>query len=353
MGDASKITIWHNIVYSAKGGCGKTTFSTLFRAISLPDLNKQGKQVRFDKDDLILLDLDLLASNLGDYEIGNIERTGRNDNDVGLIDYLLSGYKLYDKGFEYHENCKLKISSGQIERDSFMLITSPRTESERGYFKSKRRYLPVVKFDEFKYGLTSLIKKICSAKRTKIERINSSKERTLEEKEKALEEEFKKELNIVYDLPPNSDGFTEIVFDIILNYKSDIRKDEDIEHKVRLFVLSNPSVSILKVNLSWLNNFLSESGSNIIPNQIYFLLSTFLQNPHPYLYKINTSDSRFNKIIRDLERKQVIFAKFEPVASPLSRPISFKQETISQMIQQITSRPPIDTSDDINQDISD
>ncbi len=281
------ITVWHNIVYSTKGGCGKTTFCMLFPRINLKR-NKAGKQIdegedteqlsvngveesqdklklddklflyrrksksSKDKDNfypLVIIDLDLAASNLSDdYVYIGIQK---NSNKSKIESVALFNYLIKNKSFKYEVNYNLKDAPGA------MLIRGPQTEYERAYFKSKRRYVPVVKFDEFKYSMSKLLDEISDESRYDYDR----KTETLDT------------INVVYDLPPNSDGYTEILFDLLLNKNSTLRKnkDNDIEHKIRLFILTNPEKSIKDVNKSFLKSFLHGSGSNYLPDQVFFV----------------------------------------------------------------------------------
>ena len=258
------LTVWHNIVYSAKGGCGKTTLSSLFRIINISYPKNKDKEIKnVGQGPLILMDLDLLASNLGDTDTVFIENTTElrpkdiSENKNELFDYLLK-----DKIFKYKENYKIRnLKEDKDINEKFMLINSPGNERVRGWFKAKRRYVPVVKYDDFRYGFRHLLRQICDE--------NNYPEGT-------------KNVNIVYDLPPNSDGYTEIVFDTLLNINSKIREfrsdGEKVEHKVRLFVLSLPDGTIMNVNLNWLDNFLTESGSNLSLDYKYFLVNTYSRN---------------------------------------------------------------------------
>lgn len=277
------VTVWHNIVYSTKGGCGKTTFCMLFPRIVLKANNatfqkkeetltsksveKSQNKEKFedrlflyipkykrskDKDNIypiVIIDLDLAASNLSDdYVFINEQKPG---NKIKIDSVSLLNYLIKNKRFKYETNYDLK------NPPSAMLIRGPQTESERNYFKSKRRYVPVVKFDEFKYSISKLLEEIVDEKSYKFD----SNSETLDV------------INIVYDLPPNSDGYTEILFDILFNNNGALRKHKniDIEHKTRLFILTNPEKSITHVNKSFLKYFLQMSGSNYLPDQVFFV----------------------------------------------------------------------------------
>ena len=251
-------TVWHNIVYSAKGGCGKTTFSSLFRIININSSNLKDKEIKnVGQGPLVLMDLDLLASNLGNAATDFIDKTMEpksNENNLELFDYLVK-----NKPFRYSENYKIKyLKEDKGINEKFMLISSPCNEKLRGWFKAKRRYVPVVKYDDFRYGFMQLLRQMC---------------------DKNNYSEGSKSVNIVYDLPPNSDGYTEIVFDALLNINSKMREfrsdGEKVEHKFRLFVLSLPDGTIMNVNLNWLDNFLTESGSNISLDFKYFLVNSY------------------------------------------------------------------------------
>lgn len=137
--------VWHNIVYSAKGGCGKTTLSSLFRIINMNYPKQKDKEIKnVGQGPLILMDLDLLASNLGDTDTVFIENTMvfkpkeiSDNNKVELFDYLLR-----NKIFKYMENYKIKnLKEDKNINEKFMLINSPGNERVRGWFKAKRRYV--------------------------------------------------------------------------------------------------------------------------------------------------------------------------------------------------------------------
>lgn len=255
-----KIIVWHNLVYSTKGGCGKTTFCLNFPNLTISGLGKNknpksclkffGLESPPASDKVVILDLDLAASNLVESVDNGSVLQGIElwDTPVYLCDYLIKREK-----FNFVENFK-GAQTGSFEKNT-MLVMGPRDESERSYFKTKRRYIPTVRFEEFKYSILELINDI-------ITKVNDS-------------EVDNDVLNIVYDLPPNSDGFTEVLFDALLNQNNSglitKSKDKKVENRFRLIMPTNPEVTIKKVNLSWLQAFLSGSGSNRRIDQILFL----------------------------------------------------------------------------------
>ena len=60
-------------------------------------------------------------------------------------------------------------------------------------------------------------------------------------------------INLIYDLPPNSDGYTEAFFEEVFNLS-------EKNNKIILYLVYN-SDSMLKCNLDWLNTFLC--GNNL------------------------------------------------------------------------------------------
>lgn len=289
----AKLTVWHNLVYSTKGGCGKTTLCLNFPKMIVreePELSDYSFKpdsstiedgfegyidhgyLRVFKDEqnqncnkidpyTVIIDLDLAASNIVEMEGADLL-----DNKTGLF---LCDYIIDKKPFDYVD----LTHAYEVDNGKILLIKGPRDENERNYFKTKRRYIPTVRFEEYKYSILALINGIIG----KICAVNLNN----------ITEDSASILNLVYDLPPNSDGYTEVLFDALLNNKSVSDKnglidklsgsnqipkqDCHIEHKFRLIMPTNPEKSIKYINHSWLESFIASSGSNRKINQIFLL----------------------------------------------------------------------------------
>lgn len=203
-------TIIHHIVYSVKGGCGKTAFSLALETSNLVQFLKRLACLRKDEAETEIvnyyLDLDFLGTSLlhclGDEGFVTMQDLMFNNKRINLIDEINS------------EILGAHIVPAAVE------------EKDKSVFHVKRKHTPLLKYDEFKYELRAILKNI-----------------EIFESDKTL-------INLIYDLPPNSDGYTEAFFDEIF------KKEKD---SVILYLIYNSDTS-LKCNLDWLSTLLS--GNN-------------------------------------------------------------------------------------------
>lgn len=166
----------YNLVSSVKGGCGKTTFS-IWMARYL--------------DEALLIDMDLLGTSMQILFNGNTDMCR-----TALVNDIFQNVKSVKKEFVE----KIKLKDGKCMN----VIFSSMDYSEKEKFKSGKHsgYTPVVKHGIFRLGLRELIKH------------NKTIEgRTVE--------------HFIFDMPPNSDGFSDAAMECIFNPRySDLGKED-------------------------------------------------------------------------------------------------------------------------------
>lgn len=173
----------YNLVSSVKGGCGKTTFSVW---------------MAYYLDQAVLIDMDLLGTSMQILFDGNT-----NDNKKAFMNDIFQDVKSNKK--EFVESVKLEGG-----RSINVIFSSMDCQKQRK-FKSGRYsgYTPVVKHSIFRSGLRELIKhnKMIG--------------------DKPVE-------HFIFDMPPNSDGFSDAAMECIFNPKySDLNKND----KKNLFIM--------------------------------------------------------------------------------------------------------------------
>ena len=220
-------TIVHHIVYSTKGGCGKTAFSLCLAVSELKVLLNKIFDGNYNdyKSVNYFLDLDFLGTSLM-----HCLDNGDKSQLVTMQDLMFRDKKVEDM----RETCK------EILGNNFFIIPAKVHETEKSIFHVKRKHTPLLKYDEFRYEIENLQKTI---ELTECCHIESRKE-----KEEKTEDKL---INLIYDLPPNSDGYTEAFFEEVFNLNKE-------SNKVILYIIFN-NAPMLMCNLDWLNAFLCGS----------------------------------------------------------------------------------------------
>ncbi|MBD5442467.1 MAG: hypothetical protein HDR34_03530 [Treponema sp.] len=231
-------TIVHHIVYSIKGGCGKTAFSLCLTVSELNALLNKIFDGEYNNYEAVnyFLDLDFLGTSLM-HCLSNADKTQL----VTMQDLMFRNKKVEDM----KKNCE------KILGNKFFIIPAEVHEIEKSIFHVKRKHTPLLKYDEFRYEIENLQKTIelteccCNEKG---------------EKTKVL-------INLIYDLPPNSDGYTEAFFEEVFNLDKE-------SNKVIIYIIFN-NAPMLMCNLDWLNTFLCGSDfkdcSIVLVNNSEFL----------------------------------------------------------------------------------
>lgn len=230
------------VVDSVKGGCGKTSVSLKY-AIEMA-------QVQSNK--VCYLDLDLLGSSIEMFLIGN--------NFVGKKDYKytpkknhpitigVQGTAIYYfnevfKGEQFNTYFlnEIEIGGSGSKKGSFFLISCNPNQNEKDRFKPSRlmNYIGQIDYDYF----AAMI-------------------------EKVLEQlEILKFTHVIIDMPPNSDAYTDSLFNILLR-KYDSKDKEEIKTKyhVEICIINSFDRAHFSANLEWLRTMIDEHDMKWVMN---------------------------------------------------------------------------------------
>lgn len=227
------------IVDSVKGGCGKTTEAI---AAAVRGFKENGK-----KNKVCLIDMDLLGTSMEHMLVqGGFMHKEYND-DWGInpvAKYYLNDLVSKDLKEEYKSKVKIKLQEKDICNIDFV-ISSPK-ERDRGKFRvsGDSNYTLQITPTHFR----GIIKKLV---------------------ERLLEEKYD---TVVFDMPPNSDPYTDCIFDLLLDskYRSKKRKIKSVD----AIIVSTYDRAHIYANKSWLESVCEGQDHRRKPfDSIIFLLN--------------------------------------------------------------------------------
>ncbi len=250
----------HHIVYSTKGGCGKTAFSLLLAHCehdfdnllntkygqdekdkllvnnwSEPDKIKVSREKDKEKDKdkdkknirtiNCFIDFDLLSSSLTYYLKDDVNF----NNSIKKEHITLQD--IFEKNNQPNELKFMRCNSKG--KNGLFIIPVDARQRRKEIFYVKRNNTPLLRYEEVTIFLEYIQKSI------EVYLLS-----------RGLDEDD--ELNFIYDLPLNSDGYTEAILDEIFKLNE---KDGD-KDRVRLYLVANCN-PMMKCNLDWFASFIN------------------------------------------------------------------------------------------------
>ncbi|MCH5259231.1 MAG: hypothetical protein J1F18_05725 [Lachnospiraceae bacterium] len=241
-----KIEVTHHIVYSTKGGCGKTAFS-LFLAFcdnfkkdnDLGILVPSGEK-NHNSGKHYLIDLDLLGSSLEYYLC--INRSMDKDNSGWTSTPTLQELVCADK---HTYEIKSLNGDGQLVahmhfdgcrdcgiNNEIFLIPVSALEKEKAMFHVKKGTTPLLRYEELEAQLYAIQQSILIGP-----------------------EKNKSDVHFVYDLAPNADSYTDAVINEIFDRVRKQKEGKQSNENIVLYLVSN-SAEMLNCNIDWLNRLM-------------------------------------------------------------------------------------------------
>ena len=214
----------YNLVSSVKGGCGKTTFS-VWLTYYLSDMRiKAGGMT-------LLLDMDLLGTSM-QYLLTGAEKEQDCLNDIFKVSR--------DKSRNLEK--RMTLSDGV----TMNVIFSSMDSTEKTKFKSGKgsSYSPVVKHSVFKKGFSEIL--------------NKNKNINGEEVQ-----------HFVFDMPPNSDGFSDVAMECVFGRKDSVVKKKD---RTNLFIMVGSEMGQTVATIEELKDIFCSRGDKI-PNRIFIVFN--------------------------------------------------------------------------------
>ena len=287
------------IVTSVKGGCGKSSVS-LRTAIELLEEDP--------KRNVIIIDMDILGTCLERFVDGKIKGDGslQSENDIAMVDSGLLNGSIYlvcqsekheDKQKRYftdlviQDYAKLKdtvvwrdyavkrkdasandgngenVSSdvtveeknAVIVSENLHIVFSSPEQAVKNMFQPKNAsgYRSVVSIRYYKEVLRSFVQKL-------------------------NDNSIQKFTHVIFDMPPNSDPYSECIYDIL-------QKDEKVKKKkagLELRVVSTYDVAHIQANLTWVEDYVhTTSYNNAFPTTIQFVFNQVFDVSGPIVNK--------------------------------------------------------------------
>lgn len=277
------------IVNSVKGGCGKSS-------VSLKTAMELARETNEDKteyiNNVLVIDMDILGSSLRTFVTGTI-----NPN-------LNMGKP---SEFEEHNaSSATALKIGQIERsseNSSWLVQAPSVDSVKESDKDPICFTDLFykKYEDFKSKKIEIPFWVCPYSKDKKNgpiihiafssenqnvknrfRVQTSNNYTLNVNIRYYEEILRKYLkylkdkvlsngrpatHIIFDMPPNSDPYSDCVFSILLKNLND--KDS-----VELRIVSSCDLAHISANFLWIQNMYAKTGwQYMFPNKITYIIN--------------------------------------------------------------------------------
>ena len=211
-----------NFINSIKGGCGKTTFSIfLSRYLSCTDTKKKEKLEK--NDACLILDMDFQGTSMQFLFEANYESKGKV--------YLNNAIRELKEPSNYIQLNTMKdgISLPAIYAD-------PNIETKLKYrVSAQSNYSPVIQYNVFRGGLAGFLKKLNECQYQ----------------------------HLIFDMPPNSDGFSDAAMDSVMNSQNGVFGKEC---KINLFFLMGYDLGHIGATISEVENVLKQKENRKFDN---------------------------------------------------------------------------------------
>lgn len=225
----------YNVVQSIKGGCGKTTFSLMLTAY-LANANR--------KKATCLLDMDFLGTSLVDL----FDST----NFSGTVSLAQRQIYLNEKMREY-ENVSSYLKRFERHNRTFYIGFSSPVQEHKNWFNtdSSMNYIPHMAYNIFDINFKTMFSDDTG-------RLGGN-----------LNKEVEGELeNIVFDMPPSYDGYSDIIRRNILNEKTGIKNWDDITN---IFIMINLDITHLYATINYLKGFFASYTQ--LPDNLFIVFN--------------------------------------------------------------------------------
>ncbi len=262
----------YHLVNSIKGGCGKTTLS-LWLAAYLESVEKQKS---------CIIDMDLQGSCMVSLidAVTNAEDILKLEKNYHYLNELVRGYRIKDTNF---------IEDIQLEGGiTFSVIfASPKQEDKTAFYSGARcNYSPLMEYGTFRTGLVRFFENDETMKKRKFS-------------------------HIIFDLPPNSDGYSDAALESILNPKYSVCEKGD---EVNLFMVMTMDTSHLMATVNGIKEIYTESNDRI-PDRLFIVFNNNIisgmeesRTEQLYSTKMSIMKNEISKFITQEElRKKIYF----------------------------------------------
>lgn len=318
------------IVDSVKGGCGKSSVA-LRTAIQLARENKKNR--------VLVIDMDIMGSSLECFVTGKLSFVENDNQDTTATSTSSS----------------IKIGEEDIS-DKAIWLTKEESESDKSGSKEKCYFTDLFykRYDTSKIRPIEKAFKICEKDMPETENINiyiafSSPEQKIKNyfrfqkstnfqmnvniryyeeilgkyiediNTKYFDNEFL--THIIFDMPPNSDPYSDCIFSILLNklaQNKSKKSGKDVDDSVELMLVSSCDMSHINANIEWVVDLYRKNGwTKAFPSILHFVVNQ--------LYPASRTGVLLNSSNIDENIKNSIMEKIQGLLSQ-SEFIDYKNE---------------------------
>lgn len=236
----------YNIVDSVKGGSGKTTFALMLSLLLDNELTKSREN---NETSVCLIDMDIQGSALMYLLYGKSFLDGEKDKDkTERIAYLNDRVIAVGEESQAKRNYINPFCFDGNETSgpwTDVIFCDPRTDSKKKFRSmSNQNYSPEVLYSTYRMGLGNML---ANLKKTK----------------PYLHK------HVVFDMPPNADGYSDAVYDVMLKKEYSVMRRGD---KCNLFLLSTLDMGQLSATLDYFFEVTSSENFQKI-NKIFFVFN--------------------------------------------------------------------------------
>lgn len=286
------------IVNSVKGGCGKSSIS-LRTAIDLALETKRIKEPGMKKrktvyaNNVLVIDMDILGSSLRTFVTGQQANDSEKDyeikGDILSIGSMPISNARWLIPYRSSEDASIKERSCSDELCFTDLFCKKYNE-----WKDKEIEIPFCVCPDKKASKKNPMLHIAfSSEKQNVKnrfRTQKSNNYTLNINIRYYEEILRKYIkylgekalskgksatHIIFDMPPNSDPYSECVYSILLKIlNEDIQKGKEGDNTVELRLVSSCDLAHISANLSWVNNMFEKNGwQYCFPSELVFVIN--------------------------------------------------------------------------------
>ena len=233
------------IVDSIKGGCGKTLESLAAAVRIKRGTDVDSKNIDAVQEKVCIIDFDILGTSVEQMILGGPKiRNNSDGHEMDVAQVYLNDIVYKSKDLEKTIQTKINISlnSGECE-DIDIIMSSPYSEDKHRFrISNDSNYSMLITPTHFRGVIQKLIQKLSDQKYT----------------------------TIIFDMPPNSDPYTDCIFELLLSNDRRIT----VTNSVILEVMSGFDRAHVNANIEWLKSIYSNTGIKRRPfDKIRFILN--------------------------------------------------------------------------------
>lgn len=252
----SEAQVVYNIIDSVKGGCGKTSFSLMLALAIQRQYQEENKKTQEIINETAvhacLMDMDIQGTSL-EYLLLGLD--GRDERKTHYLNEIISQSGGENKSYVRPIKWGMKNSGNEIAEETLQLdaVFSSPNQNDKDRYKavSSQNYSPEVMYSTFRAGLTHFLKEDLKAQRP----YNYD--------------------HIIFDMPPNSDGYSDAVYDCLFHNKYKVTSKKS---RRNLFIMQTLDIGHRFAAREYFKKLMSSNDKSCNADGIFFVYSNISLN---------------------------------------------------------------------------